>query len=131
MRSITAVTFVEMYNIAPIPTVAVTRARRPSLSSLVKLSPTILASLPNLEIMSPVERTPVFLTGISSEVAAEVEDFSVGRSGRGSFGFTDLTCFVEAPCRSCHPMSCKKGMISSITKMKRKNISLTCLKTLV
>lgn len=98
MRSITAVTFVEMYNIAPIPTVAVTKALKPSLNSRVRLSPTIPASDPNLEMMSPVERTPVFLTGMSSvEFAAFEEDFSVLCWGTGSFGFTDLTCFVDAP----------------------------------
>lgn len=70
MRSMTKVSLVEMYNMAPTPTVAVTSARRPSESSRVSESPTMEASEPNREMISPVERTPDSLTIAVAEVTA-------------------------------------------------------------
>lgn len=76
--------FAEIQNMAPMPTVAVTRALRPSLSSRVKLSPTIPASLPSREMISPVDRTPVSFAattavggGVDFSATGETSDLGV------------------------------------------------------
>lgn len=105
MKSITAVSLAEMYSMAPTPTVAVTSALsrssprqrqtqlmqtnfrsylRPSLSSRVSESPTMPASEPSREMMSPVERTPVSLP---AKAVLGADDLAAVESGDSCSNF--------------------------------------------
>lgn len=69
MNSIRVVNFAEIYTIIPIPTTTVASDLRPSLSSRVSDSPTILLSLPKREMTSPTPLTPT--SGVPSVPASE------------------------------------------------------------
>lgn len=108
----TTVNLAEIYNIAPTPTTAVTKALRPSLNSLVRLSPTIPESLPNLDIISPVLLTPVSLTisladtgtGVGVDEEAVV-DLTVAEGDT-----SEILEGLTVPCKSNQPISCLKTL---------------------
>lgn len=80
------------------------RTRRPSLNSRVKLSPTIDASLPSREMMSPVDLTPVSFAASCVPAAG-----APGVGGKSAS--PDLGDERTWPWRSCQPMSCLRTFV--------------------